>query len=57
MFRIFDYTGATELFGADFITRPPSGGDGGGGPARDDPPPPVKVKGVQIELAHAGNFF
>ncbi len=57
MFRIFDYTGATALFGADFITPPPSGGDGGGGPGGDDPPPPVKVKGVKIELAHAGNFY
>ncbi len=32
MFRILDYTGATALFGADFITPPPSGGDGGDGP-------------------------
>lgn len=55
MFRIFDYTGATALFGAEFITPPPSGGGkGGDGPP---PPPPVKVKGVQIELTHAGNFY
>lgn len=55
MFRIFDYTGATALFGAEFITPPPSGGgEGGDGPP---PPPPVKVKGVQIELTHAGNFY
>lgn len=55
MFRIFDYTGATALFGADFVTPPPSGGgEGGDGPP---PPAPVKVKGVQIELTHAGNFY
>ena len=55
MFRIFDYTGTTALFGADFVTPPPSGGGkGGDGPP---PPPPVKVKGVQIELTHAGNFY
>jgi type I restriction enzyme R subunit len=57
MFRIFDYTGATELFGADFITRPPSGGSDDPRPPGPPPPPPVKVKGVQIELAHAGNFY
>lgn len=57
MFRIFDYTGATELFGADFVTRPPSGGSDEPPPPGPPPPPPVKVKGVQIELAHAGNFY
>lgn len=57
MFRIFDYTGATELFGADFITRPPSGGSDDPRPPGPPPPPPVKVKGIQIELAHAGNFY
>ena len=57
MFRILDYTGATALFGADFITPPPSGGGDGQRPPGPPPPPPVKVRGVQIELAHAGNFF
>ena len=56
MFRILDYTGATALFGDDFLTRPPSGGGGGDGP-RPPGPPPVKVKGVEIKLAHAGDFF
>ena len=55
MFRIFDYTGATALFGEDFITPPPSGGDGGEGP-EPPPPPRVKVKGVKIDIEHAGNF-
>jgi type I restriction enzyme R subunit len=55
MFRILDYTGATALFGAEFITPPPSGG-GTTGP-RPPGPPPVKVRGTQIELAHAGDFF
>jgi type I restriction enzyme R subunit len=54
MFRIFDYTGATALFGEDFITPPPSGGtDEPPGPA---PPPPVKVRGVKIEIEEAGKF-
>jgi type I restriction enzyme R subunit len=54
MFRIFDYTGATALFGEEFITPPPPDGDGGEGP--EPPPPRVKVKGVKIEIEHAGNF-
>jgi type I restriction enzyme R subunit len=54
MFRIFDYTGATALFGEDFITPPPSGGDGEG--PEPPPPPRVKVKGVKIDIEHAGNF-
>ncbi|MEN9573392.1 MAG: Type restriction enzyme protein [Verrucomicrobiota bacterium] len=56
MFRIFDYTGATALFGADFVTAPPSSG-GGGEPPPGPPKPPVKVTGSTIALAHAGDFF
>jgi type I restriction enzyme R subunit len=56
MFRIFDYTGATALFGEDFVTPPPSDGDGGEGPEPPPPPPRVKVKGVKIDIEHAGNF-
>lgn len=45
MFRIFDYTNATRLFGEDFITVKPSKGkeDPGGGE------PPEKRKIVQID--------
>ena len=58
MFRIFDYTGATALFGADFTTPPPPV------PPDDPPPPPpppprepkVKAKGVTITIADTGNF-
>jgi type I restriction enzyme, R subunit len=53
MFRIFDYTGATSLFGEDFITPPPSSGGDDGPPG---PPPPIKVKGVKIDIEHTGNF-
>jgi type I restriction enzyme R subunit len=56
MFRIFDYTGATELFGADFVTPPPSGGEGGDGPG-NDPPPKVKAKGFTIKPVHVGDYF
>jgi type I restriction enzyme R subunit len=55
MFRIYDYTGATELFGAPFVTRPPTGGSGGGdGP---EPPPPIKAKGITVKPVHVGNYF
>ena len=32
MFRIYDYTGATDLFGMEFVTPPPSSGGTGEGP-------------------------
>jgi type I restriction enzyme R subunit len=54
MFRVFDYTGATALFGKDFITPPPPlGGDGGGGPPL---PPKAKARGVSIAVQGAGVF-
>src|SRR4029077_13052880 len=60
MFRIFDYTGATALFGSSFVTPPPPPprpDDGGGnGPPGPPPPPPIKVKGVGIEIRDAGQF-
>ena len=34
MFRVYDYTDATRLFGEDFITEPPGGGGGGQAPIR-----------------------
>jgi len=57
MFRIFDYTGATALFGKDFVTPPlPLPGPNGPQPPGPPPPPPVRVKGVQIEIADTGRF-
>jgi type I restriction enzyme R subunit len=57
MFRIFDYTGATALFGQEFVTPPPPE------PGPPKPPPPdgppvqkVRVKGVGIELKPVGNY-
>jgi type I restriction enzyme R subunit len=55
MFRIFDYTGATALFGAGFVTLPPP-------PLGPPKPPPgpkpqrVRVKGVGVEIADTGRF-
>ena len=56
MFRIFDYTGASALFGEDFVTPPPSTGGDEPPPPGPPPPPPVKVRGVKIDIEHAGNF-
>ncbi len=55
MFRVFDYTGATTLFGADFVTPPPPP------PAPPTPPTPpgplpVKAKGFQIAITDTGKF-
>lgn len=59
MFRIFDYTGATSLFGADFTTPPPPLPPE---PPIDPPPPPppptiVKVKGVTLDIQDTGTFY
>ena len=57
MFRIFDYTGATALFGADFISPPPPPEPPEGPkPPPPPPPPPIKVKGVEIEVVDTGRF-
>ena len=59
MFRVYDYTDATRLFGEDFITKPPSGG-GGGGPGPEPPPPPeptISVKGFDVHITAAGSFI
>ena len=58
MFRIFDYTGATALFGADFVTPPPPPPTE---PPIDPPPPPppppkVKVRGIEIAITDTGKF-
>ena len=54
MFRIFDYTGATALFGEiSSRRRRRRRRQTAPGPP---PPPPVKVKGVEIEIEHVGNF-
>jgi type I restriction enzyme R subunit len=57
MFRIFDYTGATALFGQEFVTPPPPEPD----PPKPPPPPgppvqKVRVKGVAIEITDTGRF-
>jgi type I restriction enzyme, R subunit len=60
MFRVYDYTNATRLFGQDFITRfitkkEPSKPEG---PIEGLPPPPVsRVEGLEFEVNDAGHFI
>ena len=53
MFRVYDYTGATDLFGGEFVTPPPSSGG-------ESPPPPyaptVIVDGFDVRVTEAGRF-
>ncbi|MFV0371478.1 MAG: DEAD/DEAH box helicase family protein, partial [Azonexus sp.] len=62
-FWLYDYTGVTDLFGAEFITKPlrSGGGGGGGGEGPDDPPeedgPPVPVIGGQRVIINAQGRF
>src|SRR5437660_4860752 len=55
MFRIFDYTGATALFGEEFITPPPpEPRPPVSAPPPGLPPQKVRVKGVSIEIKDTG---
>lgn len=56
MFRIWDYTDATRLFGQAFkskLRHETKGGDGGGPP----PPPPIQVEGFDVRVSEAGRFI
>lgn len=56
MFRVYDYTDTTRLFGEDFITKPSGAGGGGTGP----PPPPeptISVEGFDVHITDAGRFI
>jgi type I restriction enzyme R subunit len=55
IFRIRDYTDATRLFGAAFVTKPSRPGTGGGeGPP---PPPPIQVEGFDVRVTDAGRYI
>lgn len=55
MFRVYDYTNATRLFGEDFVTPPPRppgpGGDGGDGPTI------IQVEGFEVAVTPAGRYI
>lgn len=56
MFRVYDYTNATRLFGEEFITeppKPPGGGGGGGG----EGPTIIQVEGFDVAVTPAGRYI
>lgn len=57
MFRIYDYTGATDLFGKPFITKPTS--EGPEPPQPPGPPPenPILVTGFHVIVNNAGRLI
>lgn len=56
MFRVYDYTNVTRLFGEDFITKPPrTGGEGHGDPP--EPEPTISVEGFDVHITDAGRFI
>lgn len=56
MFRVFDYTEATALFGQDFVTQF-KGSGAGKGKAPPPPEPPAIVEGVQIRIEPTGRYL
>jgi type I restriction enzyme R subunit len=58
MFRVYDYTDATRLFGEDFLTRPRAAGGGGDPPPPLPPPEPtISVEGFDVHVTDAGRFI
>jgi len=64
-FWLYDYTGVTDLFGTDFITKPPrptstgdSGGSSGGTGDDDNEPPPIaEIGGQNVIITPQGYFI
>ena len=58
MFRVYDYTDATRLFGEDFITKPPRIGGDSGPPIPPLPPEStISVEGFDVHITDAGRFI
>jgi len=56
MFRVYDYTDATRLFGEGFITKPPR--TGGESSAPEPPPEPtISVEGFDVHITDAGRYI
>ncbi len=56
MFRVYDYTNATNLFGKEFITEPrKERGEGGGG--GEEPPRIITVEGIDVQVTPAGHLI
>jgi type I restriction enzyme, R subunit len=56
MFRVYDYTDATRLFGEEFITRAPR--SSGETPVTEIVPEPIlSVEGFEVHITDAGRFI
>ncbi len=55
MFRVYDYTNATRLFGEDFVTTTPRSGGEGGEPQA--PERTVLVQGFEVCVTDAGRYI
>ena len=59
MFRVYDYTDATRLFGEDFIVKPPRKPREGPAPEPPPPTPPepvIRVDGFDVHITDAGRY-
>jgi type I restriction enzyme, R subunit len=66
-FWLYDYTGVTDLFGTDFITKPPrpkpagsggkGGGEEGGGGGENDGPAVAEMGGQTVVINAQGRFI
>lgn len=65
-FWLYDYTGVTDLFGTEFITKPPrprgggrggEGGEGPGGEGGDDVLPVAEISGQSVQITPEGRFI
>ena len=54
MFRVYDYTNATRLFGQEFYSKLSPGGSDSRGP---EPPPPLRIEGFEVRITDAGRFI
>lgn len=60
MFRVYDYTDATRLFGEAFITRatPPRKRKEGPGPEPSEPAEPtIVVEGIEVHVSDGGRYI
>jgi type I restriction enzyme, R subunit len=57
MFRIWDYTDATRLFGREFKSKLKHPGEPGIRPDGPDPEPPIQVEGFDVRVSPAGRYI
>lgn len=57
MFRVWDYTNATRLFGKEFKSKLKPASEPGGGGGQPPPPPPIQVEGFDVRVSDAGRYI